>query len=421
MFRFIHAADLHLDAPFKGLSGYEGAPVERMQNSTRQAFENLVQLALDEQVDFVVIAGDLFDGRWTNIQTGLWTANQFRRLESRNIPVFLIRGNHDALSEVPRRISWPANVREFSVEHPETMQLEQLAVALHGQGFTSREVREDVAAKYPEPVAGMFNIGLLHTSLSGDSRHDTYAPTSEKVLVDKGYDYWALGHIHLRGEIRETPRIAYSGCTQGRHIHEQGAKGCLLIEVDGPRLTSTFKPLDLLRWQRLAVELGECEHLDEVYDTVSDRLREARDDAEGRFLAVRIELEGMTPCHHEFMRTGGAELVLNELRNRSNQLGDVWIEQVKFDTLPPVDVEKLKQADDLLGELLRDFEQLQGTESESELASLAEALAPLMSKTGAELREAELDLQDPDNIQRWLTQAEALLLTQLAQDEQSGA
>ncbi len=159
MFRFIHAADLHLDAPFKGLSGYEGAPVERMQNSTRLAFENLVQLALDEQVDFLVIAGDLFDGRWTNIQTGLWTANQFRRLETRNIPVFLIRGNHDALSEVPRRISWPENVREFSVERPETMQLEQIAVALHGQGFTAREVREDVAARYPATVPGMFNIG----------------------------------------------------------------------------------------------------------------------------------------------------------------------------------------------------------------------------------------------------------------------
>ncbi len=129
----------------------------------------------------------------------------------------------------------------------------------------------------------------------------------------------------------------------------------------------------------------------------------------------------MTPCHHEFMRTGGAELVLNELRNRSNQLGEVWIEQVKFDTLPPVDVEKLKQADDLLGELLRDFEQLQHSDSASELAQLADALAPLTGKTGAELREADLDLQDPDNIQRWLTQAEALLLTQLAQDEQSGA
>lgn len=415
MLRFIHAADLHLDAPFSGLSEYEGAPVERLRSATRTAFENLVQLAIRKKVHFVVIAGDLFDGRWTNVQTGLWTANQFRLLDKQGIHVYLIRGNHDALSEVPKRISWPDNVHEFPVDQPATMELTDLRVALHGQGFSAREVRDDVAATYPTPIAGAFNIGLLHTSLNGDARHDTYAPTSEQTLVNKGYQYWALGHIHQMREIRDVPRIAYSGCTQGRHIHEQGAKGCLLVEVDAGGVRTSFEPLDTLRWRQLEVDVGECEDLEELYGEVTRQLHESKAAAEGRYLAVRLTLTGMTSCHAALVRPTTAEEVLSELRNRGNEVGNIWIERVRVNTLPKANLDQLKEADDLLGELLRDFDHLLDHSSDDELRALAESLAPLQSKSATQLRESEIDLESADNLRRWLQQAERLLLTQLMQ------
>ncbi|MCA9079121.1 MAG: DNA repair exonuclease [Planctomycetaceae bacterium] len=419
MFRFLHTADLHLDAPFKGLSAYEGAPVELMQNSTRRAFENLIDLALAEKVNFVVIAGDLFDGRWTHIQTGLWTAAQFRRLDTAGIPVYMIRGNHDAASLVPNRVSWPGNVHELPVDKPGSLLIDSLKVAIHGQGFSTREVRDDVAATYPAAVPDHFNIGLLHTSLAGDARHDTYAPTSEQVLCDSGYDYWALGHIHQQQVLRETPCIAYSGCIQGRHILEQGPKGCLLVEVDGHRVTTSFHPVDVVRWAQLSIDISDCEHLDDVYDNVQESLNAAIRQAHGRYLAVRIEITGITVCHQQLMTSAGTEEAINEIRNRGNLLGEMWIEQVKVNTLPPVDVAALREAGDLLGELLRDFESLKEADDVVAYASLTEALAPLAGKVGTELREAEIDLEHPEQLQRWLAQAEGLLLMHFTRDEQA--
>ena len=200
MFKFIHAADTHIDSRLLGLAAYEGAPVDRLRGASREAFANLVTLAIKEKVAFVIIAGDLFDGQWEDMRTGLWTAGQFRRLARENISVYLIRGNHDAASKVRARIDWPKNeqgaqiVHEFSVRKAETFQLADLGVALHGRGFAHQEAPDDLAKDYPDPVDGAFNIGVLHTSLSGDANHDTYAPTSEQVLVNKGYDYWALTH-----------------------------------------------------------------------------------------------------------------------------------------------------------------------------------------------------------------------------------
>jgi DNA repair exonuclease SbcCD nuclease subunit len=201
--KFLHTADCHLDALLRGLEQYEGCPADRIRHSTRDAFANIVALAIDEAVDFVVIAGDLFDGDWTNQQTALWAATQFRRLQKEGIEVFLIRGNHDAMAESRQSITWPENVHEFPVSAAETVRIDRLGVALHGRGFAGRETTADLASEYPPAVPGLFNIGILHTSLAGDPRHDTYAPTSERVLVGKDYDYWALGHVHTYRQVRE--------------------------------------------------------------------------------------------------------------------------------------------------------------------------------------------------------------------------
>ncbi len=414
--KFLHTADWHVDSPLRGLERYEGAPVERIRRATRDAAENVVTLAIDEGVDFVVIAGDLFDGRWPDMQTGLWTANQFRRLEREGIRVYLLRGNHDAASEVPQRVRWPENVFEFSVEQPQTIVDEAAGVALHGQGFPQREVSEDLAAGYPDPVPNQFNVGVLHTSLTGDPQHDSYAATTEDVLALRGYDYWALGHVHTRREIREEPFIAFSGNPQGRHVNERGAKGCYLVTVENHRPRVEFRPTDVLRWALAEVELDEQATFEDLLEQTRERLQTLRDEAEGRFLAVRLEVRGTCGFHARLVDRSGREEAVTGLRDVANSLDDVWLERIAIATSAPLDVERLRGGGDLVGELLRDLQQW--TEADDDrLTELAEVLAPLASKAGVELDAAGVRLDDPRQVRRWLSQAEGILSTLLVEQD----
>lgn len=171
-FRFLHAADIHLDSPLKGLAGQEGGAAERIRTATREAFDQLIGLAIEEQVAFLIIAGDLYDGDWRDYKTGLFFAAQMGRLNQAGIPCFLLYGNHDAESQITRRLVFPENVRAFGSRKPETITLEELDVALHGQSFRQRDVTENLALGYLEPITGAFNIGVLHTGLGGMGGHE---------------------------------------------------------------------------------------------------------------------------------------------------------------------------------------------------------------------------------------------------------
>lgn len=209
MFRFIHAADVHLDSPLQGLELHEGAPVELLRGATRRALENLVQLAIEENVDFLVIAGDVYDGDWKDYSTGLFFRSQMVKLAAKGIPVYLIAGNHDAASVISKKLLLPENVHVFSTRAAETKEVADHPVAIHGRGFPNRAVPENLVKDYPLAAPGKFNLGILHTSLTGKPGHDTYAPCSEKDLSEKGYGYWALGHIHQPEIISQDPWIAF--------------------------------------------------------------------------------------------------------------------------------------------------------------------------------------------------------------------
>lgn len=415
MFKFIHAADLHIDSPLRGLEAYEGAPVEQFRAATRVAFENLVTLAIERRVSFVVIAGDLFDGKWQDMKTGLWTAGQFRRLERENIAVYLLRGNHDAASKVRQAVSWPANVQEFSVRKPETFVLDKFDVALHGQGFAHQECNDDLASTYPTAVEGMFNIGVLHTSLTGSAEHDTYAPTSEAVLRSKGYDYWALGHIHQRSEppISTKPFIAYSGNTQGRHIRETGSRGCLLHTIIDREIDATeFIETDTLRWHLVEVSLAEQDDIGDLLKKVRKQVTDSHEAGEGRFSAIRIVIRGSCAAHHELVHAVRREETLAEIRNLANEFDDeVWIEKIKLETQTPINIEQLRQGSDLVAELLQAIKTLR--DDEAQLGELAEELSPLAAKAALELSECGIELTDPTQLLAWLQQAEGILVSQL--------
>ncbi|HEX8047951.1 exonuclease SbcCD subunit D, partial [Rhizobium sp.] len=195
-FSFIHAADLHLGSPFQGLALKDAAVASIFVEASRKAFSTLVGQAIERQVDFFLIAGDVYDGDWKDNKIGLFFNREMARLERAGIPVYLLRGNHDAASVITKTITLPANVHEFPTAKPGSVKLDALQVALHGQGFAERSANDNLAVNYPAPVSGWFNIGVLHTSLTGREPHAPYAPGSVDDLRSRGYDYWALGHVH---------------------------------------------------------------------------------------------------------------------------------------------------------------------------------------------------------------------------------
>src|SRR5581483_1458548 len=167
MFKFVHAADIHLDSPLLGLDRYEGAPVDAIRGATRRAMANLVQLAIRERVNFVILAGDIYDGDWPDYNTGLFFINEVRKLQDANIPVVILRGNHDAESRITCRLTLPANTQELPTDRPGSIRLDEIGVALHGQGYARQAETRNLVAQYPPPVSGWCNIGVLHTGLNG--------------------------------------------------------------------------------------------------------------------------------------------------------------------------------------------------------------------------------------------------------------
>jgi exonuclease SbcD len=202
--KFLHAADIHLDSPLSGLKARADLPRDIIAHCTRRAFSAMIDLALAEDVAFVIIAGDLYHGNWRDFSTGLFFAAEMRRL---NRACYLLRGNHDARSVITSKLRLPSNVREFSSRTCETFELTELGVALHGHSFPKRAVPEDLSLGYRDPLPGLLNIGVLHTSAEDPGEHETYAPCRVDALRLKGYDYWALGHIHDRRILSESPWV----------------------------------------------------------------------------------------------------------------------------------------------------------------------------------------------------------------------
>jgi DNA repair protein SbcD/Mre11 len=391
-FKFLHTADIHLDSPLRGLSRYEGVPVEQVRLATRAALTNLVDYALEEDVAFMVIAGDLFDGSWDDFSTGLYFCGAMRRLKDAGISVYIAYGNHDAESLQTKRLPLPDNVRVFSAKAPETFINEATGAALHGQSYKSRDPGGDLSAAYPAAVEGRLNIGVLHTALEGGRPpHAAYAPCSPGQLATKGYDYWALGHVHTHEVVSAAPYIVFPGNLQGRNIRECGPKGALLVNVENAAVTDvSFAACDAVRWAQVAVDVSDCTGLHEVETRARDALAATlREEAEGRPLVVRVTLRGRTALHGELVQRHG--VLREDVRALATGISDqLWVEKVGLSTelltdeaasAPEVDeiTELLEEgvADPQLGaHLAEDFGQLFGRippdlAEESELLTLA--------------------------------------------------
>jgi len=418
--KIVHAADLHLDSPLRGLERHDGLSEEQVQQirgATRRALVRLVDFCLDEGVDLLLLAGDLYDGDWRDYSTGLFFCHQMTRLRQGGVPVVWIRGNHDAASRLTKDLRPPDNVTELPHHHPDTQSFENLKVAVHGQGFARGAVTEDLAAGYPEARDGYLNIGLLHTSVTGREGHAPYAPCSLDTLLSKGYDYWALGHIHQREVLHEDPWVVFPGNLQGRHARETGAKGVMVLTVEEGRITAVdFEPLDVVRWEVVTVDLADAASAEEAMDPVRAAL-EAASAAAGRPLVVRLELTGETGAHSALEED--AERWRDQIRAIASDTGDVWIEKIQLRTRAPLDLEAVAGRDDAIGQVvrsLRSFQQdaealgaLRATIAEdSDLKSLMNKL-PLAARQGDE----GVDLDDGEALLAALADVEQILLPRL--------
>ncbi|MBK1642132.1 DNA repair exonuclease [Chromatium okenii] len=411
--KFIHAADVHLDSPLRGLERYEGAPLAALRCATRRAFENLITLALTEAVDVVVLAGDLYDGEWKDYRTGLFFAQQMARLQAADIPVCLIAGNHDAASHITRVLRLPKNVHVFATTAPETKVFESLGVAVHGQGFATRAVTDDLSRNYPLAHSDLFNIGVLHTALDGRPGHEPYAPCSIAGLRSQGYHYWALGHVHQHSIISQAPWIVYPGNVQGRHSRELGAKGAVLVEVsDGAVSSVTFHSLDVVRWAQCVIDLSAVASLDDGYDAIEAALRAASVQAEERLLAVRVRLNGNCALHAQLH--AHHDQIVNNVRALTNGLGasEVWLERVMIETTSAA-APAVADRHDALGDLLRlirDLELDRGRQT-----ALVQEVEDLNTRLPAELRGGDdaFDLSQPAVLQGCLDEVKALLMERL--------
>lgn len=419
--KFVHAADVHLDSPLRGLEAYEGAPVERLRLATRRALENVVQLCLDEQAEFLLIAGDLFDTACRDFNSALSAANQMQRLHRAEIPVYLILGNHDSRDEMARQVPWPKNVVLFDHKQPQTVRHPSLPVAIHGMSYPKREVTENLVPGYPAAVSGCFNIGMLHTNTGGNPNHDAYAPSSVEELAAKGYDYWALGHVHDYAILHRRPHIVYSGVTQGRHARELGAKGCVVVRVENGEVASAeLHETDVVRWYRETVTLQADDDEEMLVDRARQVLRNLVQSADGRLAAVRLQFEGRTAVHHLLNRDASRQQIVANLRGLAGDFGDdVWIEKIKFRTQSPVDLAATRLRQDLVGDLMREIHAI--SQDPVRLQALSELLRPLSTKASAYLDSRDdhaesITFDNPALLAGWLRDAEELLLSQLAEE-----
>jgi DNA repair exonuclease SbcCD nuclease subunit len=352
-FRFLHAADLHLDSPLRGLEADPAAPAETIRGATRRALGGLVDLAIQENVDFVLIAGDIYDGDWPDFGTGLFFANQTRRLEQAGIPVFAIRGNHDAANRMTRSLRMP-HVTVFDHARAHTHRLDRIGVAVHGQSFADQAVTVDLSRAYPPPVPSLFNIGMLHTSAEGYAAHARYAPCEVGRLKSFGYDYWALGHVHERQVLSEDPWIVFPGNLQGRHVNEPGAKGASLVTVTDGRVRSVeHRVLDVLRWANIDVPLDGAADEADALARVQAALEAALRDAGSRPLAARVTLTGRTAAHAALAGDGLRDKVRNEAMGLSGE-HRLWLEAVRLRTRAPAEPAR----SDAMGRLLAEIDAL---------------------------------------------------------------
>ncbi len=413
-FRFVHAADLHIDSPFPGIGDVDGRVATRLREATYEAFQNLVDLCLKTGADFLVIAGDVYDGADRSVRAQLRFRDGLSRLAERGIQTFVVHGNHDPLDGWQSSISWSEGVHIFGAA-PEWKNIEkngEVVAAVQGMSYPTREVTDNLAVQFSPPQSGsIFAIGLLHANVGAKSGHENYAPCTVDDLSASGIDYWALGHVHTRQTLkRAAPVIAYSGNTQGRHPNETGARGALVVDVDPSGASKTeFVPLDVVRWEHSKVDIANLETIDGLDSAIRQQTDNLNAQAEGRDVVCRFTLVGRGPLHEQLTADGAVDDLLEAARNSwSGGSPWVWVERIVDSTRPAIDIEARAKQDDFLGATLK--RALLSSIESDEIDRLTEIVSDVFSG-----RRNGLDKPNDEQVSAWAEEARWYLAELLEQ------
>lgn len=417
-FSFVHAADLHLDSPFRGVTAESPAIAGSLHLATFEVYNSLIDLCIEKQVQFLLIAGDIYDGADRSLRAQLRFRDGLQRLVDNNIQAFVVHGNHDPFKGHSRSIDWPEGVHVFSYRKVKSIpfKVNNSPVALiSGISHENRNITTNLAKKFESQDPDLFQIGLLHCNVGRDTGHEAYAPCELQDLIKTGLDYWALGHVHERKILHNDPYVVYPGNTQGRNIREQNERGCYLVQVDdNNRVTSLeFHELDEIRWFWGCLAIDGLDTLDQLENALSGCIEDFSKKAGSRSLICRISLTGQGPLFNELSRENALQELLEHTRDSYKAKSPfVWVQDLIFECRPEIDLKKRREAKDFLGQVLRISQELSDTE-EGRKRLVEEGLEELFKN-----RRASKHLQDiTDNeISRMLKSAELLCFQMLEGD-----
>lgn len=425
-FRFLHAADLHLDSPFKGLTGLPEAVRGRIRESTFAALSRLVSIAVRERVDFVVVSGDVYDLSDRSLRAQLRFQQAAETLADNGIPLFVIHGNHDPLDGARARLTWPESVVFFGADDVRTVTVKDrdgVAIAsVSGISYGKAATTDNLAALFPKPESNLYAIAMLHTNVDGDEGHDNYAPCTKEQLVRSGYDYWALGHIHSRRVLHESPFIVYPGNIQGRNVKETGAKGCYVARVDAAGHTHMeFHSTEAVRWEQREVSIQGWTDEQQLKNGLERVIAEVQADNGDVPTVLRLTLTGRGPLHKLLQEGLALQELLAELCDEQltgagfygKQGPFVWIESCRVETGAEIDIARLLQQETFIGDLLRMSEKL--LEDDVFLQQFTEsATASLMSNAKAAKLLKNIELE---RFRQWILSARELAVDELLGEE----
>ncbi|MBY0123086.1 DNA repair exonuclease [Bacillus sp. S/N-304-OC-R1] len=348
---FIHAADLHLDSPMIGLKNLPPIIFKRLQESTFEALARIVDAAIFHGVDFVIFAGDLFDGEDRSIRAQIRFRNEMERLANSNIAVFVVHGNHDHLGGSWAHISLPGHVYTFlhEVEVFRFCNLDGISVHIYGFSYPRRHVFERMIADYKKEQGADFHIGILHGNLEGSTEHDKYAPFSIRELNEKGFDYWALGHIHKRQTLQENPPIIYPGNTQGRHRKETGEKGCYLVQLNDEGANIKFIEASSIVWEEQSLDASNAASFQEIYELCKNSIQSVRKENKGIILSLSIDNIDLADHDRRIIANGELLEILQE--EEKDEEAFVWVSNLKINEKWRWDREQFAKESDFYSEL----------------------------------------------------------------------
>ncbi len=356
--RFVHAADLHLDSPFTGLKAAAPADVANaLYHATFDAYENIINLCISEQVDALLVAGDVFDGADRSLRAQLKFVEGLKKLDTQGIRSFVCHGNHDPLDGWQARLDYPPGCRRFGPEWEAVPVFEDPDRALiHGISYRKRDVTENLALRLGNVDPGPFSIGLVHGNVGNNPEHGAYAPCSLDDLAQSGVHYWALGHVHTRQVLNEQgPTVVYPGNPQGRHPNETGARGVYLVEVDdGGNVGLDFRPMDTVRWARLDSDIAALDTEQDLLDALHKGMQALLDGADGQSVVVRVRLTGRGELNRKLRRPNMIEDLVEAINGEWDERSPfVWCERIEDASASPFDREARLKGSDFLAEVLR--------------------------------------------------------------------